>query len=384
VDKLKKLSAYWPELVFSLLTVLSSLATLEAYFGKESLLDFAVRGGLAFLFALAFVVVRERKLTARHQNTLRELAGQHQETLRELTAQHEGTLRDLKTTHRDTLVVIAEHGHNIADRLRNRYYDLRRRGRKKKMSLSDIKAHAAATAQDFVNDGAVVLTKLARAEVCLSVKYFMPVDYAKSGATVLSEDYYLSTLSRSSNSDKNRVLGTKARVGDNTDYVMLVRDCYPHFWAPNLEDYDRDLKKIGACYRNSTPKWEDYYAATVNVPIRLKMKSFLNDADGDGVDQGYHMLGLLCADSISTEAFTEALKPVFLNLLKCYADAFYNYLDLVYLLLGESSANVPIPDANDSGNVTIRPLFQTTVTIGTTNFSDFEEKRMTISHSTDS
>lgn len=325
-----RMAAYWAELALSLLTFVSSVATLWAYFmGTRPVV--ATLGLIFFACGALWVARREQRLRAANRNML---------------------------------IVIADREHDLSDGLRNQCYDLHRRYGTENLSKADIMRHAAATAQGFVDNVADVLSKLAEAEVCVSLKYFTPIE---PGASVL--DYYLSTLSRSSNSDKSRGNEPKIKVGDNSDYIQIVVECQPYFWAPNLKVHNNELKKSGTFYRNSTPNWQNYYAGTVIVPVRIQKKLLL---DGDEDDMGFHMMGLLCADSLSARAFSEKLKPVFLILLKSFAHELYYYLDQVYFCLGETSGGcTPLADA---GQATISPLFHHSVTIGTTDFHALNQK----------
>lgn len=94
------------------------------------------------------------------------------------------------------------------------------------------------------------------------------------------------------------------------------------FYQGNLKEFAESLKKIGQKYQNSTENWEDYYIGTIVVPIRIANKRLFYTSE----EESYNILGFLCADSLSTKAFTEEAKQRNIYYVKAYAALIYNIL----------------------------------------------------------
>ena len=114
------------------------------------------------------------------------------------------------------------------------------------------------------------------------------------------------TFCRSSNSDSQRQAYDERNrerntlICDNTDFNNIVepgksQSC---FYCPDLIAYQKSLKKLGERYDNTNPDWEDFYRATIVVPIRIANQRNPNNE----LETSYTILGFLCVDSMSTHA----------------------------------------------------------------------------------
>lgn len=145
------------------------------------------------------------------------------------------------------------------------------------------------------------------------------------------------TFCRSKNTDKNRVANDNVykksnriiKIKDNTDFYDILdeesENTNSYFYQGNLPQYARDLKKAKKKYKNSTEDYEKYYKGTVVVPIRIK-KSHLHYVKED---DGYDMVGFLCVDSLSVNAFrnTEIDEDNNTNIVKSFAAEIYIVLN---------------------------------------------------------
>lgn len=93
------------------------------------------------------------------------------------------------------------------------------------------------------------------------------------------------------------------------------------FFKQDLVKFDKDEKKRGRKYRNSTLNWKDKYRTTIVMPIR-----YLKDLQ-DGTVPSYDLVGYLCVDSKNTKAFASGYTTFILELLKGIADILYHYFD---------------------------------------------------------
>lgn len=132
------------------------------------------------------------------------------------------------------------------------------------------------------------------------------VSYNKLLAFLCVTAILLCSFCRSKNSDKNRkandAIRTKSiKISDNTDFYDILdeksENTNSYFYQGNLPQYDKDLKKAGKRYRNTT--------------------------------EDYDIVGFLCVDSLSTNAFrnTNFDKENNTNIVKSFAAEIYIILN---------------------------------------------------------
>lgn len=157
------------------------------------------------------------------------------------------------------------------------------------------------------------------------------------------EDAKVNTFVRSHNTNPaRRSLDQRDEEGvllrDNTDFLDIVAEDRDKddsvFYQPNLKKYAEQLKKIGKVYKNSTPHWDEYYIGTIVAPIRIASKRlfYLDNnspkrrAQKSKKHSVYYILGFLCVDSLSEEAFSWNQKENYTYIVKAYAAAMFNIL----------------------------------------------------------
>jgi hypothetical protein len=238
----------------------------------------------------------------------------------------------LRAVTLNRLRVFSENYHKFTDAIRDEFHAIGRARRQGRLSDEDILLRARGVAQKASDLLANALTVSTGHEVCVCVKYF-PSDSLSHAADVPVEEAYIMTLARSYNSSPLRTLDAKARVGENTGFLLLIRDQAAVFHSSNLVRFGEASRRAGlGPFRNSNPNWQDLYVSTISVPIRMKSAIF----DPTIPDTSYDILGLLCADSMSTSAFPDDHVQSYVNILKAFAAALYVYLDRVYFYLREN------------------------------------------------
>ncbi len=143
------------------------------------------------------------------------------------------------------------------------------------------------------------------------------------------------TFCRSKNTQPQRVSKDKVdnkskKIYDNTDFYDILdpdnassNSC---FYCSNLKEFEKQLKKSGKIYKNTTLEWEDYYRSTIVAPIRVaNERLFFNK-----LTEGYNVVGFLCVDSMSTEAFrnTAFEKENYSYIVKSFAAEIYIILNM--------------------------------------------------------
>lgn len=157
------------------------------------------------------------------------------------------------------------------------------------------------------------------------------ISYSADEEIIDKDNATLVTLCRSNNSSTEREEYEKRSnkeifLKDNTDFVEIVsgESSKNYFYQGNLKKYDEHLKTIGKRYENTNKNWEKYYIGTMVSPIRIEFKKLYHQKK----DDAYHIIGFICVDSLSEDAFTEKQEKYNIDLLKSYAD-------IIYVLLGQ-------------------------------------------------
>lgn len=159
--------------------------------------------------------------------------------------------------------------------------------------------------QSALDSLCIIMNSITGEKICACIKLLennenTKYDINKNNAKVF-------TFCRSANSDTNRKANDKMHEGilisDNTDFYDILDEqslnTNSYFYQTDLLQYDKDLRKLDKQYKNSTPNYEKYYRGTIVVPIRISRKILDNEENKDG----YNVIGFLCVDSLSTNAF---------------------------------------------------------------------------------
>ena len=219
---------------------------------------------------------------------------------------------------------------------RNAYFDLLKeykRGNYRSISdgvgkLTDDTTKILQTALDYLCE---ILQKITGEKICACIKL---IENSGSATDIDKEKATVTTFCRSTKTDNNRKVNDELhaksiKIKDNTDFYDILDEeaanTNSYFYQGNLSRYDKDLRKAGMKYRNTTEDYEKYYKGTIVVPIRVK-KSRLYYIDANN---GYDIVGFLCVDSPSTNAFrnTDFDKESNTNIVKSFAAEFYIILN---------------------------------------------------------
>lgn len=149
------------------------------------------------------------------------------------------------------------------------------------------------------------------------------------------------TFCRSKNSQPERnsndqINKKSVRILENTDFYDILdtgnSTSNSYFYQSNLIEYSKRLYESGKRYKNSTLNWEKYYRSTIVAPIRVANEHlFFNRWKS-----GYNVVGFLCVDSMSLEAFrnTEFDKKTCSYVVKSFAAEMYIVLNMYGYYLG--------------------------------------------------
>lgn len=140
----------------------------------------------------------------------------------------------------------------------------------------------------------------------------------------------LVTFCRSRNSEHKRSRYEENNrpifLRENSDFYEVVSPEFEktHFYQGDLIAYDEEKKKNGERYKNSNPDWAEFYRGTIVVPIRIERDKLYHIEENDA----YDIIGFLCVDSKSTDAFTKSMENYLVDMM-------YAYADVIYILLGQ-------------------------------------------------
>lgn len=183
------------------------------------------------------------------------------------------------------------------------------------------------TSERLVNIMQTLLSYYVKKEVYVCIKLVnRPSEVYLHGESDM-EAVSVYTLCRSSNtpSERSRSDIGPVSVVANTAFRMILLDKADSFAVSDLKKYDRQLRSAGDAhgYQNTTKGWDRFYRSTIVVPIRIKAELL-----GTG-DSGYDLLGFICADCRMAGGFPKNRLDALVNLLMCFADMFYPYLERI-------------------------------------------------------
>lgn len=157
---------------------------------------------------------------------------------------------------------------------------------------------------------------------CIVADNFEDIEY---------EDAYVKTFLRSSNTSTQRITyndghPAPVKLSDNTDFKEIISDNRTNpsscFYQGNLKEYGQRLEEIGQKYENTTEDWEKYYVGTIVAPIRIANQHlFYKDKN-----EGYDILGFLCVDTESLNAFPKEREEDYTFIVRAFAAIMYNVL----------------------------------------------------------
>ncbi len=217
----------------------------------------------------------------------------------------------------------SENFHKLTDLIRDEFFQLKKRLDKGELTSIVLLQALEKTTQQAVDWLSHSLTLSTGHQVAATIKYF---DNGSIRSSLITDDMKVITLCRSSNQDQERIVRDKpSKIIENSDFYEIVKNSRPHFAASDLNDHSKKMKELTEePYKNSSSTWNDFYSATIVVPIRIKRKFIDYNFDGDN---SYDIVGFLCVDSKSTSAFRDSDIKAHINIVKSFADCLYKYFD---------------------------------------------------------
>ena len=142
------------------------------------------------------------------------------------------------------------------------------------------------------------------------------------------DDATVYTFVRSSNLTKKREDASNDKavlIKENTDFSFIIDPPLfydkQYFYEQDLQLFDDYLHKYGEKYLNTTSNYNEYYKAALVVPIRIAHRRLYFTQQNDKFD--YHIIGFLCVDTLSTQAFIPEFEEQFIEIAKSFAAITY-------------------------------------------------------------
>lgn len=207
------------------------------------------------------------------------------------------------------------------------FFSIMHSHKKKTLTVSELTNTYMAKLSTILDNLCEVLSSFTQRKISACIKL---ITYNDAEEIINIDNASLVTFCRSNNSESGRQnyehRNKEILLKDNTDFREIISNDNDkdYFYQGDLEGYDKLLKKTGQRYDNTHKDWYNYYAGTIVVPIRVEFKLLYHQ----NKDDEYHILGFVCVDSKSKDAFTEPYEKYNVDVVKAYAD-------LIYILLGQ-------------------------------------------------
>ena len=207
---------------------------------------------------------------------------------------------------------------------RNNYFDIDKIEKEGKLSVEYLTAKVEGMLKDSLDDICEIYKAFSGQKVSACIKYIDSVGSVELDAATLR------TFVRSTNADVKRCerdnnLTRSIYIKDNSDFYEILNPNNKqfYFYQQNLIEYAKNCEKMGSEYKNSTHEWELYYKGTIVVPISIANKRVAFS----GKEHCYNVLGFLCIDSLSTEAFLKSEETYNVNIAQAVAAQMYIMLN---------------------------------------------------------
>lgn len=238
-------------------------------------------------------------------------------------------LKKRKRLHDQERYLITQNYYQFLHDYRNEINELECLYKDEKLTEELLMNHVVTYLEKSLNYLVNILSELSEQKISGCIKIIIGGGFNR----ISYEDAAVATLIRSSNAaPERRSLDVQTpngvKIKDNTDFMSIVAEDRSgndsSFYQRNLKEFDKQMRAIGKVYKNTTERWEDFYIGTIVVPIRISNRLLFYTPEQDS----YNILGFLCVDSMSEDAFPMDTETKRRNvyILKAFAAIIYNVL----------------------------------------------------------
>ena len=223
--------------------------------------------------------------------------------------------------------ITSEKYHRFLHEVRNVYFDIMHSHKKGTLNENELSSTYRTTLSAILDKLCDIVESFTGRKVSACIKL---ISYSEDEEVINVDNAKLITFCRSTNSDTGRGAyeeeAKEILLKENTDFLDIVSSetAKNYFYQGNLESYRKKLEAVGKSYNNTNKNWSKFYKGTIVVPIQIKCKRLYHQKR----DKAWHIIGFLCVDSLSKDAFVEKQERFNVDILRSYADA-------IYILLGQ-------------------------------------------------
>lgn len=209
---------------------------------------------------------------------------------------------------------------------RNSYFDILSYQKSNKLTVELLTEVVKNFLQKSLDDICEIYKEFSYQDISACIKYIDSIGKVdRERATIKTFVRSSSTDSKRNENDNNRL--EPIYIKDNTDFYSILSpnstNKKSYFYQRNLVQYAKDAEKNGDSYNNSTKNWERYYKSTIVVPISIANKRLFFNSRNDC----YDVIGFLCIDSLSTDAFLEKDERYNIDVAQAFAAEMYVILN---------------------------------------------------------
>lgn len=218
--------------------------------------------------------------------------------------------------------------YGILHDLRNFYFDLLSYHKRKELNKNFLTSITRNYLTDLLDKLCCIYSAYTGSTINACIKLIGKQDETVNFDTIRLNDATVYTFVRSRNITKQREDisdNTPVLINKNTDFSYIIEppDFYQkqYFYEQNLHLFDEKLKKYQEKYENTTKNYWNFYRAALVVPIRISHAHLYFTEPSNDYD--YHIVGFLCVDTMSTQAFIPEYEEPFIKIAKSFSAIIY-------------------------------------------------------------
>lgn len=219
--------------------------------------------------------------------------------------------------------------HQFTHRFRDTFFEILSEYEKDSLTVDSLTTKVKSCLRDGLDDLCDIVTDFTGEEVSACIKLIE----CKNAEELDINSATVRVLCRSSKSDsrRSRYDNSKERavmyLKDDTALMRIVENVHgqqDYFYQGDLDKFAKSCKDVQEEYVCPTKQRNNYYNGTMVLPIRTLFEKLYHFKRNDG----YHIIGFLCVDSMSKNAFRPEQEICNCNLANTFADEFYVILSM--------------------------------------------------------
>ena len=240
--------------------------------------------------------------------------------------------------------------HDLSHAFRDTFFDILHEYKLGQLTVPLLTKEVEDCIQTGLDSLCNIMTAFTGAEVSACIKL---IECAEDSGEIDVERAKIRVFCRSRNSDRSRVSYDHSQERTDMylkDDTVLMRIVGPqaqqdHFYYGDLDKFKRACEEAQESYNCPNKHREKYYIGTMVLPIRILFQRLYYYERNDA----YHVIGFLCVDSLSQNAFQINQEDYNCKVGNAFADMFYVILSKYRHYLNKLAAQTPakeIPDEN--------------------------------------